>query len=116
MGKKKQREEILESVKREKIRLIRYLYCDPAGVIRGKTVTASQLPSKITEGVGLTRAQHAVNLFEDLIPIEGMEPVGEVRIVPDMDTFGILQWVDRTASFYCDLTEQDGSEWGGCTT
>jgi len=115
MGKKKQREEILESVKREKIRLIRYLYCDPAGVIRGKTVTASQLPSKITEGVGLTRAQHAVNLFEDLIPIEGMEPVGEVRIVPDMDTFGILPWVDRTASFYCDLTEQDGSEWGGCT-
>ena len=112
MSKKK---EILEKVEDENIRLIRYLYCDPAGVIRGKTVTASQLPSKITEGVGLTRAQHAVNLFEDLVPVEGMEPVGEVRIVPDMDTFGILPWVDRTASFYCDLTEQDGSDWGGCT-
>ena len=112
MGKKK---DILKVVDEKRIRLIRFLYCDPAGVIRGKTVTASQLPSKITEGVGLTRAQHAVNLFEDLIPIEGMEPVGEVRIVPDMDTFGVLPWVERTASFYCDITEQDGSDWGGCT-
>ena len=112
MGKKK---DILKVVDEKRIRLIRFLYCDPAGVIRGKTVTSSQLPSKITEGVGLTRAQHAVNLFEDLISIEGMEPVGEVRIVPDPDTFGILPWVDRTASFYCDITEQDGSDWGGCT-
>ena len=58
-------------------RLIRFLYCDPAGVIRGKTVHASEFPSKISEGVGLTRAQNAVNLFEDLIYVEGMEPVGE---------------------------------------
>jgi glutamine synthetase len=108
-------EDILKVVKEEQIRLIRYLYCDPAGVIRGKTVTASQLPSKITEGVGLTKAQHAVNLFEDLVPIEGMEPVGEVRIIPDPETFTILPWVDKTAGMFCDLTEQDGSEWGGCT-
>ncbi len=109
------KEEILKLVKENQIRLIRYLYCDPAGVIRGKTVTASQLPSKITEGVGLTKAQHAVNLFEDLIPVEGMEPVGEVRIIPDMSTFTFLPWVDKTAGMFCDLTEQDGSEWGGCT-
>jgi glutamine synthetase len=108
-------DEILTVVNEERIRLIRYLYCDPAGVIRGKTVTASQLPFKITEGVGLTKAQHAVNLFEDLIPVEGMEPVGEVRIIPDPETFTILPWVDRTAGMFSDLMEQDGNEWGGCT-
>ena len=88
-------------------RLIRFLYCDPAGVIRGKTVHASEFPSKIYEGVGLTRAQNAVNLFEDLIQVEGMEPVGEVRIIPDPNTYTDLPWLDRTAGMFSDLREQD---------
>jgi glutamine synthetase len=97
------------------IRLIRYLYCDLAGVIRGKTVHGSQLAGKMDEGVGLTRAQNAVNLFEDLIAVDGMEPVGEVRIIPDPNTFTILPWLDATAGMFSDLREQDGSEWNGCT-
>ena len=68
-------QEVLQDVIDGDLRLIRFLYCDPAGVIRGKTVHASQVGEKISEGVGLTRAQHAVNLFEDLIHVEGMEPV-----------------------------------------
>ena len=107
--------EVIESATANDIRLIRYLYCDLAGVIRGKTVHGSQLAGKIDEGVGLTRAQNAVNLFEDLVPVDGMEPVGEVRIVPDPDTFTILPWLDRTAGMLSDLREKDGSEWGGCT-
>lgn len=105
----------ISCVQENDIRLIRYLYCDPSGVIRGKTVHASQFPKKLSEGINLTRAQHAVNLFDDLVAIEGMEPVGEVRIIPDPNTFTILPWVDRTAGMFSDLTEQDGSPWGGCT-
>ena len=109
------KKEVLKIAEESNLRLIRFLYCDLAGVIRGKTVHASQLDSKIHEGVGLTRAQNAVNLFEDLVPVEGMEPVGEVRIVPDSQTFAVLPWLDRTASMFSDLEEKDGSEWGGCT-
>jgi glutamine synthetase len=112
MMKKK---EVVEVAQKENLRLIRFLYCDLAGVIRGKTVHASQIESKIHEGVGLTRAQNAVNLFEDLVAVEGMEPVGEVRVVPDSNTFAVLPWLDRTASMFSDLQEKDGSEWGGCT-
>jgi glutamine synthetase len=106
---------ILKTSETENLRLIRFLYCDLAGVIRGKTVHASQLDSKIVEGIGLTRAQQAVNLFDDLVPVTGMEPVGEVRIVPDQSTFTVLPWLDRTASMLSDLREKDGSEWAGCT-
>ena len=109
------KKEILEIAEKENLRLIRFLYCDLAGVIRGKTVSASQLSSKMVEGVGLTRAQHAVNLFEELVHIEGMEPVGEVRIVPDGDTFSLLPWLNRTASMHSDLENQDGTPWDGCT-
>jgi glutamine synthetase len=107
--------EVIELAKLNDIRLVRYLYCDLAGVIRGKTVHGSQFANKLDEGVGLTRAQNAVNLFEDLVPVDGMEPVGEVRIVPDPNTFTILPWLERTAGMLSDLREQDGSEWGGCT-
>ena len=107
--------DILKKVSDNDIRLVRFLYCDPAGVIRGKTVHSSEMPSKVDEGVGLTRAQNAVNLFEDLIPVDGMEPVGEVRIIPDHNTYTQLPWLNRTSSMLSDLREQDGSEWGGCT-
>ena len=53
------KKEVLKIAQEENLRLIRFLYCDLAGVIRGKTVHASQLDSKIYEGVGLTRAQNA---------------------------------------------------------
>ena len=109
------KKEVVKAAEDNNLRLVRFLYCDLAGVIRGKTVHASQLESKIQEGVGLTRAQNAVNLFEDLVAVEGMEPVGEVRIVPDSNTFAVLPWLDRTASMFSDLQEKDGSEWGGCT-
>ncbi len=109
------KKDVLAAALEADTRLIRFLYCDPAGVIRGKTVHASQFPAKISEGVGLTRAQNAVNLFEDLIAVEGMEPVGEVRIIPDVNTYTNLPWLDRTASMLSDLREQDGAEWGGCT-
>jgi len=108
-------EQALNEIEANHIRLIRFLYCDPSGVIRGKTAHASQMKNKIVEGVGLTRAQHAINLFEDLVSIPNMEPVGEVRVIPDSDTYTQLPWLDRTASMFCDIKELDGAAWGGCT-
>lgn len=97
------------------MRTVRFVYGDPSGVIRAKATHGAQFAGKVAEGIGLTRAQNAVNVFEDLVHVDGMEPVGEVRIVPDVATYTQLPWLDRTASVICDLREIDGSEWGGCT-
>ena len=96
------------------VRLVRFLYCDPSGVIRGKNVHVDRLAGKLREGVGLTRAQNAVNMLEQLIDIEGMAPVGEVRVVPDPDTYTVLPWVSRTAGLVCDQLDHDGLDWGCC--
>ena len=69
----------------------------------------------MSEGVGLTRAQQAVNVFEDYVGEAGLEPVGEVRLVPDLETLTQIPWVDRTGSVICDIRQSDGSEWDGCT-
>ncbi len=95
-------------------RLVRFLYGDPSGVIRGKQVHAARLDAAVTSGLGLTRAQNAINVLDDLVPVDGMEPVGEIRIVPDMATYARLPWLDGVASVYCDQVDHDGQDWGGC--
>ena len=96
------------------VRLVRFLYCDPSGVIRGKNVHIDHLAGRMREGVGLTRAQNAINMLEQLVYVEGMEPVGEVRLVPDPATYSRLPWVPRTASLICDQLDHDGLDWGCC--
>ena len=96
------------------VRLVRFLYCDPSGLIRGKNVHVDRLAKRMREGVGMTRAQNAVNMLEDLVHVEGMEPVGEIRIVPDPRTYTVLPWVPRTASLLCDQLDHDGTDWGSC--
>jgi hypothetical protein len=40
---------------------------------------------------GHTRAMMAMSMMDGLAPVEGMGPVGEVRIKPDPDTFVIVR-------------------------
>ncbi len=105
-------EEVVAKAKAHDVRLVRFLYCDPSGIIRGKNVHIDRLASRMREGVGLTRAQNAVNMLEQLIYVEGMEPVGEVRVVPDPDTYSLLPWVPHTAGLVCDQLGHDGLDWG----
>ena len=79
-------ESVVARARADGVRIVRFLYCDPSGVIRGKNVHVDRLANRMREGVGMTRAQNAVNMLEDLVDVEGMEPVGEIRIVPDPAT------------------------------
>jgi len=108
-------DEVVAKARSDGVRLVRFLYCDPSGVIRGKTVHVDRLANKIREGVGLTRAQNAVNMLEQYVPLEGMEPVGEIRITPDPGTYTVLPWLPRTASMLSDQLGHDGLDWGSCT-
>lgn len=105
---------VLAAARKAGTKLIRFEYCDVSGVARTKAVHVSQLPDKLREGVALTRAQMAINLLEDLVPIEGMEPVGEIRLVPDPATFTLLPWAPGSASLLCDQLDHDRQDWGAC--
>jgi glutamine synthetase len=107
--------EVLAAARQSGVKLIRFEYCDVSGVARTKAVHVAQLAHKLVEGVGLTRAQMSINLLEQLIHIDGMEPVGEVRLVPDPATFTVLPWAQASASVLCDQLDHDRRNWGGCT-
>lgn len=109
-------EDVVERARAADIRLVRFGYCDPSGVIRAKNVHVARLASRMREGIGLTRAQNTVNMLDLLAPrVEGMEPVGEVRITPDPDTWSVLPWVPRTAGMLSDQLGHDGLDWGCCS-
>jgi glutamine synthetase len=106
--------DVIDGAREARVQLIRFLYCDHSGITHGKQIAVAHLPNKLREGVGLTRAQMAMNLLDQLIPIEGMEPVGEIRLVPDPDTFSVLPWTPSSASLLCDQLDHNHENWGSC--
>jgi glutamine synthetase len=106
--------DVVAAARQQDVRLIRFEYCDASGVARTKAIHVAQLPHKLVEGVSLTRAQMAINVLENLVDIEGMEPVGEIRLVPDPATFTVLPWAAGSASVLCDQVGHDRRNWGAC--
>jgi glutamine synthetase len=106
--------DVVAEARRNDLRLIRFEYCDVSGVARSKAIHVAQLAHKLVEGVSLTRAQMAINVLEQLVDIEGMEPVGEIRLVPDPGTFTVLPWAPGSASVLCDQVGHDRRDWGAC--
>ncbi len=105
---------VVDRAREAGLTLIRFEYCDASGVARAKSVHVSRLADKLVEGVGLTRAQMAINLLEQVVHIPGMEPVGEIRLVPDPDTFTVLPWAPASASVLCDQLDHGRRDWGAC--
>ncbi|GCE03066.1 glutamine synthetase family protein [Dictyobacter aurantiacus] len=106
--------DVIQQVQAAKIRLVRFLYCDNGGIIRGKATHARKLGNRIHEGIGQTLAMQAFTGVETLASVEGMGPVGEFRLLPDPATFVVLPYVPNTASMLCDMVRLDGEAWEAC--
>ena len=94
--------------------LIRFLYVDHGGVVRGKATSRSTLERRMASGIGLTVAMQAMNMLDELQPVDGMGPVGEVRIVPDPDSYVNLPFSPGAAAMMSDLIGLDGQPWAAC--
>jgi glutamine synthetase len=98
---------VLDAAAEAELRLVRFLYCDLGSMVRGKATHALHLPSRIRDGIALTCAQMAMNALDQLQDIPGMTAVGEVRIVPDPDSFVILPYAPRTGAMFSSLINLD---------
>jgi glutamine synthetase len=91
------------------LRLVRFLWCGNDGTIRAKASSLDGLEGRIGSGIGLTVGMQAMNSLDQLQPVEGMGPVGEVRLVPDPETFRVLPYAPRTGGMLVDHVALDGS-------
>lgn len=96
------------------VRLVRFLYCDLAGIIRAKAVHLSSLENRLNTGLNLPTALLGLNALDQPQPVEGLGPVGEVRLVPDPSTFVGLPFSPRTGGMLSDLVGLDGQPWPLC--
>jgi glutamine synthetase len=90
------------------VRLVRFLWCGNDGTIRAKAVSVDGLAKRMQAGIGLTVAMEAMNSLDSLQPVEGMGPVGEIRLVPDPETFRVLPYAPRTGAMVVDKVALDG--------
>src|SRR3990170_2560275 len=93
---------VTEAARKAGVRLVRFLYTDNGGVTRGKATHVEHLRNRITDGIGLTVAMQAMNMLDQLAPVEGMGPVGEIRLTPDPASFRILPYAEKTAAMTTD--------------
>jgi len=105
---------ILSRASSADLRMVRFLYCDHANIIRGKAAHASALEDFLSSGIGLTVAMQGFCLTEHLAPTTHLGPVGEIRLVPALETFSVLPYRPREARVLCDMHTLDGQPWELC--
>jgi glutamine synthetase len=91
------------------LRLVRFLWCGNDGTVRAKASARNGLEGRMRSGIGLTVAMQAMNGLDHLQPVDGMGPVGEVRLVPDPASFRVLPYAPHTGAMLVDLIRLDGS-------
>ena len=107
-------DQVTQQAEEAGVRLVRFLYTDNGGVTRGKSPPLPFLRQRIDDGIGLTKAMQAMNMLDQLAPVDGMGPVSEIRLVPDPATFRILPYAPHTGAMTVDMLNQDGSPWEAC--
>lgn len=92
----------------------RVVWVDGAGIIRNRAVTARTLSSCREQGLGLTRACMAMMGNADMVaPDAGLDPVGEIRLVPDGKEY-ILPWMKSHALYFGNMQFPLGETWEFC--
>jgi glutamine synthetase len=92
-----------------RLRLVRFLWCGNDGTIRAKASGRPGLETRLASGIGVTVAMQAMNALDELQPVAGMGPVGELRLVPDLDTFRALPYAPHAGAVLCDQLGLDGA-------
>ncbi len=102
-------EQIEKTVKEENIEFIRWLYIDVDNIVRGTVSNAKDLKEKISGGLSIAACmQSAFGLFDRITPDSVFGFVGEVRLMPDPETFRIAPYAENSALMICDQYTRTG--------
>jgi glutamine synthetase len=105
-------------IKRRKLEVVRFAFCDQHGVLRGKTLIASEAVSAMRAGVTMTSTLLAKdtshrNVFAVFsegggMGLDEMEGAGNFVMVADPATFRVLPWASATGWVLCDIYFPNG--------
>ena len=104
-------EQIVREANERGLQLVRFLYCDNGGVIRGKSTHVGSLARRMQSGIGLVKGMQSFTSLDSLAPDATYGPVGEIRLVPDPDTFVVLPYAPRSGQMIANMVELDHQPW-----
>ncbi len=111
---KRTRDEVLETANKFGVNLVRFLYTDLTGLTRGKSTALPHFKDRLDMGIGLVKGMMAMNCLDKMQTDTGFGATGEVRMIPDLNTFVVLPYVGSAASILCDLVSLDKTPWEMC--
>jgi glutamine synthetase len=104
-------EQIVSEANERGVQLVRFLYCDNGGVIRGKSTHVNALARRMASGIGLVKGMQSFTSIDTLAPDATYGPVGEIRLVPDPETFVVLPYAPRSGQMMVNMIELDHQPW-----
>ena len=117
--------EVLEEIGQRGLQAVRFSFADQHGVLRGKTLAASEAKGAFERGVTVTSTlllkdtSHRT-VFPAFTPGGGvgmpeLQGAADVLMIPDVSTFKVLPWAPDTGWVLCELAFQDGRPMPFCT-
>lgn len=111
-------ERALETSHREGIEIVRLVWPDQHGQLRGKALTAQAFAGSLEAGNEITMAPFFFDTANAIVlnpftpdggfTIDGLGGSPNVKMVPDPGTFTLLPWAPKTALVFCDLYMSNG--------
>ena len=115
----KQARELVSRLDSGDIDVVRFAFPDQHGILRGKTLVASEARDALWDGVNLTSTLLAKDTsHKTVFPVfsagggfamEGFQGGADFTIVADPATFKVLPWSPRTGWVLCDAYMTDGA-------
>lgn len=96
--------------------LVGFLHADVSGLLRGRSVPASDLEDRLSTGVGWVPADQALTPFGPIAEPNPWGAVGDLRLLPDRETEVRVDLPDVSPLrfFLCDAANTDGGPWDAC--
>ncbi|MGA7972445.1 MAG: glutamine synthetase, partial [Pseudolabrys sp.] len=106
------------AIKQHGLELVRFSFADQHGVLRGKTLLASEVASALRNGVTMTTTLLAKDTAHKTVypvftpgggfAMDEMQGGGDFVMVADPTTFRVLPWAEKTGWLLCDINFTNG--------
>jgi len=110
----KQPDEIVSLATKSAVSLVRFLFCDTSNIIRAKSTRLDRLKERMESGIGLVKGSMAMNMLDAMQIDTGLGATGEIRLIPDPESWVVLPYVERSGALICDMVELDRKPWSLC--